>query len=111
MSLKKLKSFFLNYNFDPKALLPLKPVTLKYISKTPKARATFIAKQENQELIRFYAVYLLAKSYEVADLTPYTLYWIGGSYRGFAEGVSDKVSSLTHELYCDHAYHLLKNYC
>ncbi|MBE3606124.1 hypothetical protein CCAL13119_03990 [Campylobacter sp. RM13119] len=67
--LAKAKKLFSNYEFDPNNLLPLKAVTLKYISKTPKARATFISKQEYQELIRFYAVYLLAKSYEITELT------------------------------------------
>ncbi|MGG7074039.1 hypothetical protein U5B43_07280 [Campylobacter sp. 9BO] len=108
--LAKAKKLFSSYKFDPNNLLPIKSVTLKYIGKTPKARIAFISKQEHQELIRFYALYLLAKSYEIADVTQYTLYWIGGSYRGFAEGISYKISDLTHEKYCDHAYYLLKNY-
>ena len=109
--LTTVKKLFANANFDPKQLSSLLPVTLEYIGKTPKARQSFIAKQKDQIVIRIYAIYILARAYEAAEISEDIVSNIGASYRSFAQYAANISSRLSHEDFCLKAYRLLAEYC
>ena len=87
------------------------PVTLEYIGKTPKARQSFIAKQKDQMVIRIYAIYVLARAYEVAEISEDIVSSVGATYRSFAQTAASVSRRLSHESFCEKAYRLLESYC
>ena len=109
--LTTVKKLFANANFDPKPLSSLLPVTLDYIGKTPKARQSFIAKQKDQMVIRIYAIYVLARAYEVAEISEDIVSSVGATYRSFAQTAASVSRRLSHESFCEKAYRLLESYC